>query len=311
MIAPNATQSQNPRNSFPPWRFPKGIINAADVQLEGASSSCERWEWRCAGLVVLAVVAEIVIAWVHPLYDSPLNRWGATLTDAAIALGIVGEVIFSRLDARIQTELRRRSNEQLASAQADAAKANKATEELRQRNLELEQAVAPRFLEQGRSSIALKPFAGAKVLLSSVPDFEPRRFIRQLSAMFGMAEWQWAFQLPDENVMDGIEVEFVAGIRRDSNDPAKKDFHFNRSVVDAALALIVELKKQRFEVRMRRLAPHFQDSGQRSAPLDTIVIRVGMKPSTYFFDQQFPEVKALREKIESEFKQPLIPPFSR
>lgn len=124
MAAPSASPIQNPRNSFPAWRLPNGTINATDTELDGASSSCELWEWGCAGLVVAAVSAEIIIAWLHPPYDSPFNEWGSTLADAVIAIGIVGEVVFSRLDARIQTELRRRSNEKLASATKSAAEAN-------------------------------------------------------------------------------------------------------------------------------------------------------------------------------------------
>jgi hypothetical protein len=152
MTAPSPNPSQNPRNSFPPWRFLEGTINAPEDQLEGLSSWCERWEWRCAGLVVLAVVVEIIIAWVHPLYDSPINKWGTTLADAAIALGIVGEVIFGRFDARIQTELRKRSNEQLASAAKSAAEANERAAKANARAVE-----AQAELEKFRAMRILSP----------------------------------------------------------------------------------------------------------------------------------------------------------
>jgi hypothetical protein len=123
MIVPSESPIQKPRNSFPAWRLPNGTINASDAQLDRASSSCEGWEWGFAGIVVAAVIAEIVIAYIHPPYDSLLNEWGTTLADAAVAFGIAGEIIFSRLDARIQTEIRRRSNEKVAAASDRAAKA--------------------------------------------------------------------------------------------------------------------------------------------------------------------------------------------
>ncbi len=129
-IAPMPSPTQKPRNSFPAWRLPKGTINASDAHLESASSSCERWEWGCAGLVVAAVATEFFIAWYHPPYDSFLEQWGTAIADAAIAFGIVGEVIFSRKDARIQTELRRRSNAQLADAMKTAGEANERAAQL-------------------------------------------------------------------------------------------------------------------------------------------------------------------------------------
>ncbi len=112
------------RNPFPAWRLPNGKTNATDAQLEIVSSSCERWELACAALVVIAVVAEVIIAWMHWAYDLSLQQWGSVDTDAAIALGIVGEVAFSRKDAGIQTELRNRSNQKLADAVTAAGEAN-------------------------------------------------------------------------------------------------------------------------------------------------------------------------------------------
>jgi hypothetical protein len=74
--------------------------------------------------VVAGVVAEFAIAAFHPAYDSFLEQWGSALADSAIALGIVGEVICGRRDARIQTELRNRSNTKLGAAEIAAGKAN-------------------------------------------------------------------------------------------------------------------------------------------------------------------------------------------
>ena len=57
----------------------------------------------------------------------------------------------------------------------ELAEANGKTEILRQKNLELEKSIAPRGLEQLRSSQALKPFAGTEAVVFFVPDFETQR----------------------------------------------------------------------------------------------------------------------------------------
>lgn len=119
---PHARPTQNP---FPAWHLRDGTMNAAEDAIESASSSCERWEWGCASVVVLSVVAELVLASIHPSYDSPWNRWGSAIADALIALGIVGEVLFGRMDGRYQTELRKRSNARLADAIATGAAAER------------------------------------------------------------------------------------------------------------------------------------------------------------------------------------------
>lgn len=106
-------------------------MSATENQLENASSSCERWEWACASFVAAAVAAEFLIAWVHPPYNSFIERWGSVLADLIITAGIVGEVIFSRKDSRIQTALRKRSNDKLGAAE-------KAAEEARERAAKLE-----------------------------------------------------------------------------------------------------------------------------------------------------------------------------
>jgi hypothetical protein len=94
---PHATLRQNP---FPAWYLRDGTMNAADHNIENASSSCGAWGTSCAVVVALSVVAEFVLVAIQPPYDSPWNRWGGAFLDPAVAIGIIGELIFSRLDAR-------------------------------------------------------------------------------------------------------------------------------------------------------------------------------------------------------------------
>jgi len=62
------------------------------------------------------VFAEVILALFPLPYGSLWERIDTAAIDAAIAFGIIGEVIFSRKDARIQTELRRLSNAELTES---------------------------------------------------------------------------------------------------------------------------------------------------------------------------------------------------
>jgi hypothetical protein len=164
--------------------LPNGTINASENQLESASSSCERWEWGCAGAVVVALVAEFAIAAIHPPYDSFLEQWGTAIADTVIALGIVGEVLFSRKDARIQTELRNRSNAKLADAIRRAAKAEFDLAILRLQT-------APRQIDPAKFLAPLaKAKKPAKVELRYQKDWpEPWSFAEELFTYLNIAGW--------------------------------------------------------------------------------------------------------------------------
>jgi len=160
---------------LPEWYLPKSTINASDGDLEGASSSCERWGMGFAGLVVIAVIAELVIAWIEPPYLLFLTYSG--VADALIAFGIVGEVLLGTIwNNRIQTELRRRSNEQLASASQSAAEANeRAATALKgavAHELQLREMSRPRAFDVNKfkENLALEPRPGARAEVLYVRD---------------------------------------------------------------------------------------------------------------------------------------------
>jgi hypothetical protein len=67
--APSPVPTKKARKfPLPEWYLPNGTINAAENQLESASSSCERWAIGCGGVVVFSVIASVVIAWIGPPY---------------------------------------------------------------------------------------------------------------------------------------------------------------------------------------------------------------------------------------------------
>lgn len=146
---------------LPAWYLPKGRMNATESQLEDASSSCERWGIGCGALVVAAVIAELVIAWIEPPYNSFLTD--SAITDAAIAIGIVGEVMFGMWDGRLQTELRKRSNDKVEAATLRAARAE---EQLASRDVTKEQFDELQNLRGKVSS----------VIMTTPSDFEAARY---------------------------------------------------------------------------------------------------------------------------------------
>jgi len=174
---------QKPRTPFPAWRLPNGTINATEAQLEAASSSCERWEWGCAGLVVVGVVAAFLIAAIHPPYDSFLEQWGSAMAEALIAFGIVGEVVFSQRDAKIQTELRRRSNGRLTEALNRAANAE---EELREFRRPRQQIFPP---QKAAFVARLSAFKGTPFDAGTGPGGEVMHFWWVLAHALSEAGW--------------------------------------------------------------------------------------------------------------------------
>lgn len=127
---------------LPAWYLPRGTIKAAsEEKLEAASTSCERWGFWSAALVIVGVIAEVVIAWIEPPYLTFLRE--SFITDAAVGIGITGEVLLGTMwNGKIQTELRKRYTEKLADAIERAAKLEKEAAEARERVADLEQITA-------------------------------------------------------------------------------------------------------------------------------------------------------------------------
>ena len=97
------------------WQLGNKIEDASEERLKIAGESCMRWEVGCGlALVVLGLLGEFALAWVHPGYDSIWDRWGEVTCDFAIALGVAGEIFFSSRSHKYSGELTRRSNQRLA-----------------------------------------------------------------------------------------------------------------------------------------------------------------------------------------------------
>lgn len=178
--APVANPNQKPRNPFPEWRLPKGIIKASDENLETSFDSCERWGWLGGGLVIFGVIATVAIAAIHPSYDSFWEQWGSAIADSLVAIGVAIEVGFGQMAKSRQNELKRRSGIIIVAANERAAEAIQKSEEERHARVKLEAQLAPRELtkDQCENLRALKGQV-ASVNVTSMLDFESISFARQ------------------------------------------------------------------------------------------------------------------------------------
>jgi hypothetical protein len=86
--------------------------------------------------------------------------------------------------------LDRVSTEVQADADQQIAKANFATEQLHNKNLELEKAVSPRSLEQYATAQELRPFANVSFVVVAPNDFEMDRTAGRIRFMLESADWK-------------------------------------------------------------------------------------------------------------------------
>jgi hypothetical protein len=181
------------------------------------------------------------------------------------------------LAAAEQKATQAQHDEEMARLHLEAANANKATEELKNENLRLREAVAPRLLEQRAPAIALTKFKGTKAFLTSVPDFEAREFMKYLGFTLQMAGWEVTFMPPREDLFDGVTIEYGASV-----------LDFDKPLHLAVVALLAELSKQGIKGQPGRWGTgHVVDPAM---PTDAMQIRVGMKPLPDF----------VREKMRKE-----------
>jgi hypothetical protein len=178
---PVAMPNQNPRNPFPAWRLPKGMIKASQEELEKSIESCERWEWFGGVLVFIGVAAAVAIAGIHPKYDSFLEQWGSAIADGLVAAGVAIEIKFGQMAGLRQHELKRRSDIIVGNANIRAAEALQKAEEEHHARVKLEAQLSPRTLtkEQYETLLSLSGKV-EQVNITSSPVFEAVMFAAQI-----------------------------------------------------------------------------------------------------------------------------------
>jgi len=163
-----------------------------------------------------------------------------------------------------------RANEQAAKLKAEAEETHLLLEKEKSRRLELEQAVSPRIMEQHKSSNALKVLPGITAIITNVPDIESQRMAGQLAATLNMAGWRIQFSPynPADIYPDGVIIEKNVGALPKHELGPK-----------AAELLLSQLHANKIESRTMPA---------RDLPSNTIVVRVGFKPYTFFSDKMNP-----------------------
>jgi hypothetical protein len=182
-----------------------------------------------------------------------------------------------------------------AKAKVEVAKAQVEQEHLRRENLELAAAVAPRSLEQLNSSRALSPFEGTQAFIVSIPEAEARRLAGAISVMLKMAGWKVEpIRTKDfGEVTDGVGVGHVSGIvHPDPTDRTKIITNFNEKGVAAAKGLVEQLLTNHIEAREEWVPHQYAAQFRGDYPLEALVIKVGLRPITYFDKKAVEELRA-------------------
>jgi hypothetical protein len=195
-------------------------MNATETQLEIASSSCEWWAIGFGALVIVSVIVEVIIACIEPPYAEFLVD--SAFTDAGIAIGVIGEVAFGMWDSRIQTELRKRSNDRLkeaeislASAIERAAKLEKEAADARGRVAEIERLTAwRRISSDDRQQIADELRAIADSLDAHIEyqngDAEALSYASAIADIFNRAGVKQVTGLPNSFIYEPMFGVFLA-----------------------------------------------------------------------------------------------------
>jgi hypothetical protein len=138
-------------------------------------------------LVVVGVIAELAIAIYHPLYDSFLEQWGSSLANGLVALGVAFEIKFGQMSGLRQTELRRRSDKELAEAKAALAKVLTSRAEII-------------FPHKEEIIAKISPFAGTKFDIGhSKRGREEWDFLWQFEEVPAKAGWEFVEWAPNPN----------------------------------------------------------------------------------------------------------------
>jgi hypothetical protein len=184
-------------------------------------------------------------------------------------------------------ETRAEADVKIEDAKASAAKANEGlakahenTEALRKQNLELESKVekersgrlemetviAPRTMEQRQTAKQLELFSGISVIVESLAESEPWRTAGQIAWTLNKAKWDvlpgMQRFLDATGFFDGVAIEANVGARSQEDRSS-----------EAADALVEVLTKNNIQANRRPAI---------NLPLNTIRIRVGLKPAGYF-----------------------------
>lgn len=179
------------------------MIKAKNGDLRSFIGGSERLAEWCVLAIVGGLVLEILLA----IYALPRawDRAGLVLANSLIALGVYGELRFSKRGNAAQSELTRRSNEKLGEAITLASAANERAAEANEHaavlsvhaeylQRQLEELVEPRILGERKHKLVAALAANADILsggdhvghvhIGAVQDVEALQYASQILAAF-------------------------------------------------------------------------------------------------------------------------------
>ena len=198
-----------------------------------------------------------------------------------------------------------RANERTSALSLAASRLNQQSLEIQSRlereraaRLKMEAAIAPRLLEQGPAAEELKKFQGIQANVETVGDFESRRTAGQIVAMLEMAHWRVGGPIV---ATDDVALLFADGIDVQGNVGPLPQEDISSAAADALVGVLMANG-----IKARRLPA----GGPGALPLNTLKIRVGLKPIEYFSTKKLEDIPGSRRIFGNMSEKPplLIPP---
>lgn len=209
---------------------------------------------------------------------------------ALVVIGVAAELLGDWFSEPLQKKLDDARKLEIVQLTNEGQRLSKEAELLKNKNLSLQKALAPRLLEQKETAVPLKPFSDVTFTVVSVPDPEARRLAGQIRVLLDMAGWkeipkETAATLPAPFFFDGVLVWW--GKPPDTVPPGNP-------LLRPAQALIQQLQANEIKSGMGGGIPELY-------PLNGIRIVVGFKPMPDFKDLVQERLKGLSDPDHAVF----------
>ncbi len=141
-----------------------------------------------------------------------LDFWAQVFT-AIVLLGIGGELLVHRWSSKRSKELQAILKAEEGARQTELARVNNETERLRSDNLALQKILQPRRVALIPDKLdELRAFAGTRILIQTVPDFEATKLEFNIKWLLSQVGWQAESLtqaqslIPYPNINDGLRL---------------------------------------------------------------------------------------------------------
>lgn len=143
--SPRVTRDRR-RSPLTALRLIRTATTATIEELNESVDSCERLAELSGIAVFVGLVIEVLLTYRRATPDSFEGIWGSVIADSIVALGVAGELLFSKMGSARQRELQRRSDIAVAEANERAQQAIREAADTRERSAKIEQLTAWRHV---------------------------------------------------------------------------------------------------------------------------------------------------------------------